>query len=203
MDKKLIRLTESDLHKIVKESVNRVLKESAHRTISKKQRLTEDIYVGNGGGYYGSSAIFTVRMEGDTPTSYEFSPQGWDFDTKSQLEAAAVCAGANNSFFEEMKNSELTQLPVVPPTEQDKVEALYWLTGGNSEWCHGYWAEGGADWEEAKEILLNDADIMGLLNDAISNSRNFYELVINLTKGEYMLYAADVIPTDDYDEDDY
>ena len=28
MNKKLIRLTESDLHKIVKESVNRVLKES-------------------------------------------------------------------------------------------------------------------------------------------------------------------------------
>ena len=28
MNKKLIRLTESDLHKIVKESVNRILKES-------------------------------------------------------------------------------------------------------------------------------------------------------------------------------
>ena len=28
MDKKLIRLTESDLHKIVKESVNRILRES-------------------------------------------------------------------------------------------------------------------------------------------------------------------------------
>lgn len=201
--KQRIRLTESDLHRIVNASVKRVLRESAHRTISKKQRLTENIYVGNGGGYYGGSAIFTVKMEGGIPTSYEFSPQGWDFDTKSQLEAAAVCASANKAFLEQMKNSELTQLPVVPPTEHDKVEALYWLTGGNSEWNHGYWAEGGADWEEAKEMLLNDADIMGLLDDAISNSRNFYELVINLKKGEYMSYAADVIPTDDYDEGDY
>ena len=31
MNKKLIRLTESDLHGIVKESVNRVLNESAHQ----------------------------------------------------------------------------------------------------------------------------------------------------------------------------
>ena len=30
MNKKLIRLTESDLHRIVKESVNRILKESTH-----------------------------------------------------------------------------------------------------------------------------------------------------------------------------
>jgi len=201
--KNRIRITESDLHRIVKESVKRVLRESAHRTIDKKQRLTEDIYVGNGGGYYGGSAIFTVRMEGDMPTSYEFSPKGWDFDTKSQLEAAAVCASANKGFLEQMKNSELTQLPVVPTTEDDKANALYWLTGGNAEWNHGYWAEGGVHWGEAEEILLNDTDIMGLLDDAISNSSNFYELVINLKRGEYMQYAADVIPTNDYDEDEY
>lgn len=198
MNKKIIRLTESDLHRIVKESVKRVLKESVN-----KQRLTEDIYVGNGGGYYGDSAIFTVRMEGGVPTSYQFSPSGWDFETESQLEAAAVCASANKAFLEQMKNSELTQLPITEVTTEDKGNALFWLTGGNAEWNHGYWAEGGADWSEAEQLLLSDADIMRLLDDAISRSRNFFELVVNLRKSEFMAYAADVIPTNDYDEDNY
>ena len=41
MNKKLIRLTESDLHRIVKESVNRILKESldSHMMIDDKNRV--------------------------------------------------------------------------------------------------------------------------------------------------------------------
>ena len=41
MNKKLIRLTESDLHNIVKESVNRILKESldSHMMIDDKNRV--------------------------------------------------------------------------------------------------------------------------------------------------------------------
>ena len=199
--KKVIRLTESDLHRIVRKSVNRILRESNGR---RRHRLTEDIYVGRGGGYYGNSPIFTVRMDDDSnmPTSYEFSPAGWDFDTESQLEAAAICASSNKDFLQQIMNSELNQLPVAPASDEDKGEALYWLTGGNVEWNHGYWAENGAEWSEAEEVLLADNDIMEMLNNAISSSNNFCELVMNLRKGEYMVYAADVVPTHEYDEDE-
>ena len=45
MNKKLIRLTESDLHRIVKESVRRVLKESDNNLRELAQRMAE---VGSG-----------------------------------------------------------------------------------------------------------------------------------------------------------
>ena len=45
MNKKLIRLTESDLHRIVKESIRRVLKESGNNLRELAQRLAE---VGSG-----------------------------------------------------------------------------------------------------------------------------------------------------------
>lgn len=188
----MIRLTERRLRGIVHEAVKRVLRESNHRN---RYRLVEDIYVGDGGGYYGGSPIFSVKTSADgTPIQYTFSPPGWDFETESQLEAAAVCASANKSFLEEMGESELTSLPVTPPSDDDKREALFWLTGGNTEWNHGFWAnEYGIKWDEAVELLMEDYDIMKMLDDAISNSRSFYDLVMNLREGEYLTYAADAL----------
>lgn len=192
--KQRIRLTESDLHRIVKNSVKRILE--------KRQRLTEDIYVGNSGGYYGYGSIFKVEMdENGTPANYVFSPQGWDFETTSQLEAAAICASANASFLKEIKNSELTQLPVALVTDEDISNALFWLTGGNRAWDYGYWSEHGVSWSEAEPLLLEDDDLMELLNDAISASNNFYELVVNLKNDDFIAVAADIIPTND--EEDY
>ena len=44
MNKKLIRLTESDLHRIVKESVNKVLNEISIDTLKKAQDKAFDDY---------------------------------------------------------------------------------------------------------------------------------------------------------------
>lgn len=44
-EKKLIRLTESDLHKMVKESVNKILKEIGRSTVNRRPaRLMKDFY---------------------------------------------------------------------------------------------------------------------------------------------------------------
>lgn len=177
---------------LVHETVNGILREGDY---GRRRRLVEDIYVGEGGGYYGGSPIFSVKMDEDgTPVKYTFSPPGWDFDTPSQLEAAAVCASANRGFIEQMGDSELTTLPVVPVDDEDKREALYWLTGGNAEWNHGFWSdEFDIRWDEAVELLMEDDDIMNMLDDAIDNSDSFYDLVINLRRGEYVSYAADTL----------
>lgn len=57
--KKLIRLTESDLHRVVKESVNKILKEfiggSSANGYSFNGRYTER--TGNQGGSFGSSQL--------------------------------------------------------------------------------------------------------------------------------------------------
>ncbi len=45
MDKQLIRLTESDLHKIIKESVNRILNEIDWRTYDLAAKTAEDAYI--------------------------------------------------------------------------------------------------------------------------------------------------------------
>lgn len=187
-----MRLTESRLRDIVHEAMKRVLRENNYRN---RYRLVEDIHVGSGGGYYGGSPIFSVKTSADgTPIEYTFSPPGWDFDTESQLEAAAVCASANKPFLKEMGESELTSLPVAPVDDEDKREALFWLTGGNAEWNHGFWVdEYDINWNEAVELLMEDYDIMKMLDDAISNSRSFYDLVLNLREGEYLTYAADTL----------
>lgn len=199
----MIRLTEGRLRSVVHEAVKRVLRENNYRN---RHRLVEDIYVGSGGGYYGGSPIFSVKTSADgTPIEYTFSPPGWDFDTESQLEAAAVCASANKSFLKEMGESELTSLPVAPVDDEDKRKALFWLTGGNAEWNHGFWAdEYDINWDEAVELLMEDYDIMKMLDDAISNSESFYDLVMNLREGEYLNYAADTLSDyTRYIEDDF
>jgi hypothetical protein len=147
--------------------------------------MDKTIYVGSGGGYYGGSAILTVRIE-DGKTNYEFSPSGWDFDTDSQLEAAAICASSNDSFMKEIEQSELNTVEISEVTNDDLINALYWLTGGNSEWYHGYWAENGVEWnDEAINLLLEDKDIIEYINNAISASKNFTELILNFKKLHY------------------
>lgn len=195
-------LMENRIRGLVHEAVKSVLRENNYRN---RYRLAEDIHVGSGGGYYGGSPIFSVKTSADgTPVKYTFSPPGWDFDTESQLEAAAVCASANREFIEQMGNSELTTLPVVPVDDEDKREALYWLTGGNAEWNHGFWrVEFDIRWDEAVELLMEDYDIMKMLDDAIDNSDSFYDLVINLRRGEYVSYAADALSSyGRYDDDE-
>jgi hypothetical protein len=54
MNKKLIRLTESDLHRIVKESVNRVLRENKVRTNRKTIKESGHLY-----GHYDDGTPFT------------------------------------------------------------------------------------------------------------------------------------------------
>ena len=157
--------------------------------------MSNTIYVGSGGGYYGTSAILTVRTENDV-TNYQFSPSGWDFDTDIQLKAAAICASSNDTFMKEIMSSKLNTLPVVQPTKDDIREALFWLTGGNAEWYHGYWAEKGIEWgNEVVDRLFEDEDIMTIINDAVSSSNNFAELVEKLKKtysGEPSIFVCAV-----------
>lgn len=185
---------ESRLNRIVRESINKISNES--------RQINETIYVGSGGGYYGGSAILTVDND-EGQIEYRFRPSGWDFDTTSQLEAAALCSGANNSFMKLMSESELTTLPVDTPTDDDKREALYWLTGGNAEWQHGYWIENyDIQWNDAVEIFMQDNEFVGLIDNAVSNSNNFYELVVNLKNNNWMLYAEeDLSDYERYDDD--
>ena len=188
------RTNESKLNRIVRESINKISNES--------RQINETIYVGSGGGCYGGSAILTVDND-EGQIEYRFRPSGWDFDTTSQLEAAALCSGANNSFMKLMSESELTTLPVDTPTDDDKREALYWLTGGNAEWQHGYWIENyDIQWNDAVEIFMQDNEFVGLIDNAVSNSNNFYELVVNLKNNNWMLYAEeDLSDYERYDDD--
>ena len=189
--KQTIKLNESQLrHMIIK-------------ALNEKLCLTEDILIGKGGGYYGGSPIFRVCVDNGNGTEYLFSPPGWDFDTQSQLEAAAICCHSNKSFLSELLNSpELNQLPVSMPSDNDKIEALYWLTGGNAEWNHGYWAEHGCKWnDETIKLLMGDSDIIGMLDNAVSSSNSFAELVSHLREGEYMVYANDILPLQ-YDDEE-
>lgn len=169
--------------------------------------MNKTFYIGEGGGYYGGSAILTVRAT-DDKTTYEFRPSGWDFDTESQLEAAALCATSNDSFLKEITDSKLNTLPLVKATEDDIINALFWLTGGNAEWFHGYWTEKGIDWwnnDEVKKLLCDDDDIMNYINDAISQSNNFVELILKLkeAKSSIFICAADVLAElEQYEEDE-
>jgi hypothetical protein len=189
--KQTIKLKESQLRRMIMKALN------------EKLYLTEDICIGKGGGYYGGSPIFRICVENGNGTEYLFSPPGWDFDTQSQLEAAAICCHSNKSFLSELLNSpELNQLPVVTPSDNDKIEALYWLTGGNVEWNHGYWSEHGCKWnDETIKLLMGDADIIGMLDNAVSASKSFAELVSHLREGEYMVYANDILPLQ-YDDEE-
>lgn len=147
----------------------------------------DTIYVGEGGGYYGGSAILTVR-ENEDRLRYEFRPSGWDFDTYSQLEAASICASADEGFMDKLMKSKLTSLPLDEASDSDINEALYWLTGGNREWFHGYWAEECIKWDDdVLDRLKGDSEIMGSLNKAISSASNFAELVSELRK----IYSPD------------
>lgn len=170
--------------------------------------MNNTIYVGSGGGYYGGSAILTVRTEDDI-TTYEFSPSGWDFDTNSQLEAAAICASANNSFLKEISESQLDTLPISDISEDDINEALFWLTGGNAQWYHGYWSEEGIEWgKEVLERLNADEEIIGYIKNAVSSSKNFAELVTNIRAiyhGEPSIFVCAIDTLADlavYDEDE-
>lgn len=88
------------------------------------------------------------------------------------------------------------------PSDNDKIEALYWLTGGNAEWNYGYWSEHGCKWDdETIKLLMGDSDIIGMLDNAVNSSNSFAELVSHLREGEYMLYANDILPLQ-YDEED-
>lgn len=189
--KQTIKLKESQLRRMIMKALN------------EKLYLTEDICIGKGGGYYGDSPIFRVCVDNGNGTYYLFSPPGWDFDTQSQLEAAAICCHSNKSFLSELLNSpELNQLPVVTPSDNDKIEALYWLTGGNVEWTYGYWSEHGCKWnDETIKLLMGDADIIGMLDNAVSSSKSFAELVSHLREGEYMVYANDILPLQ-YDDEE-
>ena len=189
--KQTIKLKESQLRRMIMKALN------------EKLCLTEDILIGKGGGYYGGSPIFRVCVENGNGTEYLFSPPGWDFETQSQLEAAAICCHSNKSFLSELLNSpELNQLPVAMPSDNDKIEALYWLTGGNAEWDHGYWAEHRCEWnDETIKLLMGDSDIIGMLDKAVSGSNSFAELVSHLREGEYMLYANDILPLQ-YDDEE-
>lgn len=193
--KKVIKLNESQLRQVIRESIVKMLKED-----SDGENEREYYAVGKGGGYFGGSPIFSVEKYGSN-VMYIFRPQGWDYKTKSQLEAAAICYGANKQFLEQLKESNLTYIPVVQPTKEDIIEALYWLTGGNAEWNQGYWREGGVEWnDETIDMLLGDSDIMQRINECISSSSNFVELVLNLRKTDLMVYAADILPVRDYEE---
>lgn len=189
--KQTIKLKESQLRRMIMKALN------------EKLYLTEDICIGKGGGYYGGSPIFRVCVDNGNGTEYLFSPPGWDFNTQSQLEAAAICCHSNKSFLSELLNSpELNELPVAMPSDNDKIEALYWLTGGNAEWNHGYWSEHGCKWDdETIKLLMSDSDIIGMLDNAVNSSNSFAELVSHLGEGEYMLYANDILPLQ-YDEED-
>ena len=189
--KQTIKLKESQLRRMIMKALN------------EKLYLTEDICIGKGGGYYGGSPIFRVCVDNGNGTDYLFSPPGWDFDTQSQLEAAAICCHSNKSFLSELLNSpELNELPVAMPSDNDKIEALYWLTGGNAEWNHGYWSEHGCKWDdETIKLLMGDSDIIGMLDNAVNSSNSFAELVSHLREVEYMLYANDILPLQ-YDDDE-
>jgi hypothetical protein len=68
MNKKLIRLTESDLHRIVKRSVNKVLRESSF--IDNDVRLSLELYRdGNGFGIWLSDNLggSGIKATGNTP----------------------------------------------------------------------------------------------------------------------------------------
>ena len=81
MNKKLIRLTETDLHRIVKESVNKVLREGIDNEMSLDNILSEKIQemlmqngleydkVFNGYNVYTSDDIVTIKIvkQGNIP----------------------------------------------------------------------------------------------------------------------------------------
>ena len=60
MNKKLIRLTESDLHRIVKESVNKILKESK---ITPNLEQSMDMYKDDPKRYMHTLSAFQMRYE--------------------------------------------------------------------------------------------------------------------------------------------
>jgi two-component SAPR family response regulator len=64
MNKKLIRLTESDLHNIVKESVNRVLKESSYDYMNKEYYRLKKLYLEFGKIYKESDYINDDNING-------------------------------------------------------------------------------------------------------------------------------------------
>ena len=91
MNKKLIRLTESDLHRIVKESVNKVLKESwkdgmeGHTWINDDG--TEQTAEGDFCEYaekYGLAAfgyaIYNMIKEGDMKVNFDMANDLWMYD---------------------------------------------------------------------------------------------------------------------------
>lgn len=165
-----------------------------------ESQQNRNIYVGN---------VFTVHIN-NGKIIYDFDPPGWYFNTMSQLEAASICATGNKSFMKNLAESELNIVPLTNPTQDDIIEALFWLTGGNREWYHGYWIENGVEWgPEAIERLLSDKDIMQIINNTVSSSNNFLELVVNLRKSitndpSIFVHAADALADlmSPYDEED-
>ena len=60
MNKKLIRLTESDLHRIVKESVNRVLNEASFRDLIKNRPQKNEKFISD----YESDGFRRIKENG-------------------------------------------------------------------------------------------------------------------------------------------
>lgn len=79
MNKKLIRLTESDLHRIVKESVNKVIKEDFDRGMDIASMLRakmEDVLRQNGLEYDTTLNGFSVYPSNDNIVNIEIYKEG-------------------------------------------------------------------------------------------------------------------------------
>ena len=188
---KQVTVSENQLRKIVKECIGKM---SQNRLNEEKGEF--NIRVGSGGGYYGGAPIF--QYDGET---YEFHPSGWDFETNSQMEAAAIMSSSKRDFW---NDKQLYEIPINDNLSEYDLECgAYWMTGGNVMWRFGGDENLTVGWDEAHEQVTDAC--RDHLMECWNTSSNFHELIENLVakKEDFMwdLYE-DCTDLFDYEEDE-